>query len=266
MKTIKENLKYTPVIFLLIVTILNFRSIVSALTRLPLSFGGILGTIATVCPLVLLVFLFLRERINNGKNVFGIVAIVCGVAMLYKGFWQVKTLLSPVMLEQFVDAVAEGWLVPRLTAALVAPALIVMGMCVLRGKEIPVGWRVFFWLEIIAAAFCSLLGAVANIMSVVPNFVCSSLYLYAVWSAGSMFNNEIREERKMNVSKATWLIAVVIGMFLLYAVASGSSGGRSSGGGSGATGYWGSDGYYHPSDKEMENVWNDVNNWMANNW
>lgn len=31
-------------------------------------------------------------------------------------------------------------------------------------------------------------------------------------------------------------------------------------------GYWGADGYYNPSDKEMEDVWDDVNKWMDKNW
>ena len=31
-------------------------------------------------------------------------------------------------------------------------------------------------------------------------------------------------------------------------------------------GYWGADGYYHPSDKEMDDVWDDVNKWMDKNW
>lgn len=31
-------------------------------------------------------------------------------------------------------------------------------------------------------------------------------------------------------------------------------------------GYWDSDGYYNPSDKEMDEVWEDVYDWMDDNW
>lgn len=31
-------------------------------------------------------------------------------------------------------------------------------------------------------------------------------------------------------------------------------------------GYWGSDGYYNPSPSEMDDVWDDVNDWMDKNW
>ena len=35
---------------------------------------------------------------------------------------------------------------------------------------------------------------------------------------------------------------------------------------SSSKGSWGSDGYYNPSDAEMEQTWNDVNEWMQENW
>ena len=33
-----------------------------------------------------------------------------------------------------------------------------------------------------------------------------------------------------------------------------------------STGYWGADGYYNPSDKEMKEAWDEANKWMQENW
>ena len=50
-------------------------------------------------------------------------------------------------------------------------------------------------------------------------------------------------------------------MYCMSCLSDALGGGSSSGGG-----YWGSDGYYNPTDEEMEETWEDVNDWMEENW
>jgi len=60
-------------------------------------------------------------------------------------------------------------------------------------------------------------------------------------------------------TRDTIIAIVVIAIFVgLWAISTSDSGGSS--------GHYGSDGYYKPSKSEMDDVWDDVNDWMDDNW
>lgn len=68
-----------------------------------------------------------------------------------------------------------------------------------------------------------------------------------------------RAERKIMLP----ILAVFIAIALLIAIGLHSCGGNYT---EPDKGYWGSDGYYNPSPDEMDDVWDDVNDWMDKNW
>jgi len=54
-------------------------------------------------------------------------------------------------------------------------------------------------------------------------------------------------------------------MFVLFAISASIAGG-SSGGSSYDSGYWGSDGYYNPTERERNEAVRRANEWMLENW
>lgn len=68
------------------------------------------------------------------------------------------------------------------------------------------------------------------------------------------------DKRKASKFTKQTVIAVIVVLGVILGIASCNTKPRTD------KGYWGSDGYYNPSDSEMEEVWDDVNRWMDENW
>ncbi len=69
------------------------------------------------------------------------------------------------------------------------------------------------------------------------------------------------ENRRVTKIAAKWVVIAVIFAIILGAIIGIHNNNTHT-----QEGYWGSDGYYNPSDEEMEDVWEDVYDWLDKNW
>ena len=95
----------------------------------------------------------------------------------------------------------------------------------------------------------------------------TSLY-YETKFSDTTYNNVYKKQEieHPHVEKTSSNIIAIILIALFLAIICFVIFGNSSNKNNEDKGHWGDDGYYNPTDQEMQDAWDDANDWMKENW